>query len=65
MGPSGRRGAHPHRQHRHERVLAELHGAEIDVRFQRLGQFDEALKSAAEYQDIFGKDRYFLELMDH
>jgi DNA polymerase-3 subunit alpha len=31
----------------------------------RLGQFDEALKSAAEYQDIFGKDRYFLELMDH
>ncbi|NYI07118.1 DNA polymerase III subunit alpha [Allostreptomyces psammosilenae] len=31
----------------------------------RLGQFDEALKSAAEYQDIFGKDNYFLELMDH
>ncbi|MGE7389285.1 DNA polymerase III subunit alpha [Streptomyces sp. NPDC004126] len=31
----------------------------------RLGQFDEALKSASEYQDIFGKDRYFLELMDH
>ncbi len=27
----------------------------------RLGQYDEALKSAAEYQDI-GKDRYFLEL---
>lgn len=31
----------------------------------RLGQKEEALKSAAEYQDIFGKDRYFLELMDH
>ncbi len=31
----------------------------------RLGQYDEALKAAAEYQDIFGKDRYFLELMDH
>ena len=31
----------------------------------RLGQFDEALKAAAEYQDIFGKDNYFLELMDH
>ncbi|WPB93816.1 DNA polymerase III subunit alpha [Streptomyces malaysiensis] len=31
----------------------------------RLGQFDEALKAASEYQDIFGKDRYFLELMDH
>lgn len=31
----------------------------------RLGQFDEAVKAASEYQDIFGKDRYFLELMDH
>jgi DNA polymerase III subunit alpha len=31
----------------------------------RLGQYDEALKSAAEYQEIFGKDHYFLELMDH
>lgn len=31
----------------------------------RLGQYDEALKAAADYQDIFGKDRYFLELMDH
>ncbi|OIV38368.1 DNA polymerase III subunit alpha [Mangrovactinospora gilvigrisea] len=31
----------------------------------RLGQFDEALKAAGEYQDIFGKDNYFLELMDH
>ncbi len=31
----------------------------------RLGQMDEALKSAAEYQDIFGKENYFLELMDH
>ncbi|WP_262701393.1 MULTISPECIES: DNA polymerase III subunit alpha [Streptomyces] len=31
----------------------------------RLGQFDEALKAASEYQDIFGKERYFLELMDH
>ncbi|MFJ6570799.1 DNA polymerase III subunit alpha [Streptomyces sp. NPDC091292] len=31
----------------------------------RLGQFDEAVKAAADYQDIFGKDRYFLELMDH
>ena len=31
----------------------------------RLGQVDEALKSAADYQDIFGKENYFLELMDH
>ncbi|WP_031506638.1 DNA polymerase III subunit alpha [Streptomyces megasporus] len=37
---------------------------EVQTRL-RLGQFDEALKAAAEYQDIFGKDRYFLELMDH
>ncbi|CAM5449124.1 DNA polymerase III subunit alpha [Streptomyces pseudogriseolus] len=37
---------------------------EVQTRL-RLGHFDEALKAAADYQDIFGKDRYFLELMDH
>src|ERR1035441_9709081 len=31
----------------------------------RLGQFDEALKGAAEWRDIFGKENYFLELMEH
>jgi DNA polymerase III subunit alpha len=31
----------------------------------RLGQFDEALKSAARYQEALGKDNYFLEIMDH
>lgn len=31
----------------------------------RLGQFDEALKYAGKMQDIFGKENYFLELMDH
>src|SRR5215469_11583150 len=31
----------------------------------RLGQEREALQSAADYQDIFGKENYFLELMDH
>jgi DNA polymerase-3 subunit alpha len=31
----------------------------------RLGQEAEALKAAAEYQDIFGKENYFVELMDH
>jgi DNA polymerase-3 subunit alpha len=31
----------------------------------RLGQYDEALKTAGQYQDIFGKENYFLELMDH
>ncbi len=31
----------------------------------RLGQEAEALKAAADYQDIFGRENYFLELMDH
>jgi DNA polymerase-3 subunit alpha len=31
----------------------------------RLGQFDEALRAAGEFQDIFGKDNYYIELMDH
>ena len=31
----------------------------------RLGQFEEALHAAAMWQDIYGKDNYFLELMDH
>ncbi|MDR0959590.1 MAG: DNA polymerase III subunit alpha [Propionibacteriaceae bacterium] len=31
----------------------------------RLGQYDEAVKAAALYRDLFGPDRYFVELMDH
>ena len=31
----------------------------------RLGQYDEAVREAAELQDIFGRDNVFLELMDH
>ncbi|MFC8093616.1 DNA polymerase III subunit alpha [Streptomyces sp. NPDC057301] len=31
----------------------------------RLNQYDEARKVAAAYQDIFGRENYFLELMDH
>ncbi|MGI5204599.1 DNA polymerase III subunit alpha [Spirillospora sp. CA-108201] len=31
----------------------------------RLGQYDQAVEAAARYRDIFGKDNYFLELMDH
>lgn len=31
----------------------------------RLGQFDEARKYVGKMQDIFGKENYFLELMDH
>lgn len=31
----------------------------------RLGQFQEALEAAAMWQEIYGKNNYFLELMDH
>lgn len=31
----------------------------------RLGQFDQAFEAAAMWQDIYGKENYFLELMDH
>jgi DNA polymerase-3 subunit alpha len=37
---------------------------EVQTRL-RLDQFDQAFKAAAEWQDIFGKENYFLELMDH
>jgi DNA polymerase III subunit alpha len=37
---------------------------EVQTRL-RLGHATEALKAAADYQDIFGKENYFLELMDH
>jgi DNA polymerase-3 subunit alpha len=37
---------------------------EVQTRL-RLGQYDEAVKAAGAYQDIFGRDNYFLELMDH
>lgn len=31
----------------------------------RLGQYEEARREAAELQDIFGKENFFLELMEH
>ena len=37
---------------------------EIQTRL-TLGQYDEALKAAGEFQEIFGKENFFLELMDH
>ncbi|MCL6422035.1 DNA polymerase III subunit alpha [Brachybacterium sp. JHP9] len=37
---------------------------EIQTRI-RLGQWDEAVRAAGEYQDLFGKENYFVELMDH
>ncbi|MDO4241480.1 MAG: DNA polymerase III subunit alpha [Microbacteriaceae bacterium] len=37
---------------------------EIQTRL-RLGQYQEARAAAAEFQDIFGKENFFCELMDH
>ncbi|MFH9347972.1 DNA polymerase III subunit alpha [Kitasatospora sp. NPDC017646] len=37
---------------------------EVQTRL-RLGQYEEAVKAAGAYQDIFGRENYFLELMDH
>ncbi len=37
---------------------------EVQTRL-RLGQYAEARRAAGEFQDMFGKDSYFLELMDH
>ena len=37
---------------------------EVQTRL-RLGQYDEAVHAAAEFQDIFGRDSYYVELMDH
>jgi DNA polymerase-3 subunit alpha len=37
---------------------------EVQTRL-RLGQYDEALRAAGELQDIFGKDTFYVELMDH
>jgi DNA-directed DNA polymerase III (polc) len=31
----------------------------------RIGDYDKARASAAEFRDIFGRDNYYLELMDH
>ncbi len=37
---------------------------EVQTRL-RLGQYDAAIAAASAYQDIFGRENYFLELMDH
>jgi DNA polymerase III subunit alpha len=39
-------------------------GGEVQT-YLRLGRFDEALASAAEFGDIFGAGNYYVELMDH
>src|SRR5581483_5719144 len=50
----------------HEGIIATTGcpSGEVQTRL-RLGQYEEAVKAAAAYQDIFGKENYFLELMDH
>ncbi|MES2171816.1 MAG: PHP domain-containing protein, partial [Actinomycetota bacterium] len=37
-------------------------GGEVQTRL-RLGQYEEARKAAAEFQDIFGKENFFAEVM--
>jgi len=37
---------------------------EIQTRL-RLGQYKEAVQAASDYRDIFGKENYFCEIMDH
>jgi DNA polymerase-3 subunit alpha len=39
-------------------------GGEIQTRL-RMGKYREAMRAASDYRDIFGKDNFFLELMDH
>ena len=39
-------------------------GGEIQTRL-RLGQYDEARQAAGEFQDLFGKENFFAEVMDH
>ncbi len=47
--------------HRHHR-LPVGRGADAAA---ASGRYDDAKRSAAEFQDIFGKDNFFCELMDH
>jgi DNA polymerase-3 subunit alpha len=60
---------------RMDRELLETYGAgviattgcasgEVQTRL-RLGQYDEAIKAASDYRDIFGRDNFFAEIMDH
>jgi DNA polymerase-3 subunit alpha len=37
---------------------------EVQTRL-RLGQYDEAVKAASDYRDIFGRENFFAEIMDH
>ena len=39
-------------------------GGEVQTRL-RMGQYDEAIRTAGEFRDIFGEGNYFVEVMDH
>ncbi len=39
-------------------------GGEIQTRL-RMGNYQEAIKAASEFRDIFGAENFFVELMDH
>ena len=39
-------------------------GGEVQTRL-RMGQYDEALRTAGEFRDIFGQGNYYVEVMDH
>jgi len=39
-------------------------GGEVQTRL-RLGQYEEARAAAADFRDIFGKDNFYAEIMDH
>ena len=39
-------------------------GGEIQTRL-RMGAFKEAMAAASDYRDIFGRENFFLEIMDH
>jgi DNA polymerase III subunit alpha len=39
-------------------------GGEVQT-YLRLGRYDEAIASAAEFRDLFGAGNYYVELMDH
>jgi DNA polymerase III subunit alpha len=50
----------------HEGLMATTGcpSGEVQTRL-RLGQYDKALEAAATYQEIFGRENYYLELMSH
>jgi DNA polymerase-3 subunit alpha len=53
--------------HRYSKGIIATTGCpsgEVQTRL-RLGQYEEAKKAAAEFRDIFGKENFFAEIMDH